>query len=56
LNASRSLAVFAIIVDPKDDRAIAFYEDFGFKRFPTRPGRLFLPTLIAAEASARIAG
>jgi len=33
LNASRSLAAFAIIVDVKDDRAVAFYEGFGFRRF-----------------------
>ncbi len=54
LSASRSLAVFAIIVDAKDERAAAFYESFGFERFPTRPGRLFLLTSTAAEALARI--
>jgi hypothetical protein len=31
LSVSRTLAVFAIIVDAKDDRAIAFYESFGFR-------------------------
>jgi GNAT superfamily N-acetyltransferase len=30
LSASQSLAVFAIIVDAKDDHAIAFYENFVF--------------------------
>jgi ribosomal protein S18 acetylase RimI-like enzyme len=56
LDASRTLAVFAIVVDAKDDRAAAFYESFGFTRFPTRPGRLFLLTSTAAEAFARAAG
>jgi GNAT superfamily N-acetyltransferase len=53
LSASRSLAIFAIIVDAKDDRAVAFYEDFGFRRFPARPARLFLLTSTAVEALAR---
>jgi ribosomal protein S18 acetylase RimI-like enzyme len=56
LDASRTLAVFAIVVDAKDDRAAAFYESFGFRRFPTRPGRLFLLTSTAAEAFGRAAG
>src|SRR6266542_11525 len=34
LDAARSLAVFAIVVDAKDDRAVAFYRDFGFLPFP----------------------
>jgi ribosomal protein S18 acetylase RimI-like enzyme len=53
LAAGRSMAVFAIVVDAKDDNAVAFYEGFGFLRFPTRPRRLFLPTATAAEALAR---
>jgi GNAT superfamily N-acetyltransferase len=53
LGASESLAVFAIIVDAKDDHAVAFYESFGFRRFPLRPGRLFLLTSTAAQAFAR---
>jgi len=53
LNAGQSLAVFAIIVDAKDSRAVAFYEDFGFKRFPMRPQRLFLLPSTAAEALTR---
>ena len=55
LSASQSLAVLAIMVDAKDDHAIAFYENFGFRRFPTRPGRLFLLTSTAAQALARAA-
>ena len=53
LTAGRSLAVFAIIVEAKDDRAIAFYESFGFRPFPTRARRLFLPTSTAAQAFTR---
>jgi GNAT superfamily N-acetyltransferase len=50
LTAGRSLAVFAIVVDAKDERGVAFYESFGFQPFPTRPRRLFLPTSTAAQA------
>uniref|UniRef100_B0SZL1 GCN5-related N-acetyltransferase n=1 Tax=Caulobacter sp. (strain K31) TaxID=366602 RepID=B0SZL1_CAUSK len=50
LGASRTLAVFAILVDAKDDKAVAFYEGFGFRPFPSRPSRLFLPTATAAAA------
>lgn len=55
LGAGRSLAVFAIVVDAKDDQAVVFYEGFGFRRFPTRPGRLFLLTSTAAQAFVRAA-
>jgi ribosomal protein S18 acetylase RimI-like enzyme len=55
LSASQSLAVFAIIADAKDDRAARFYENFGFRRFPLRPNRLFLLTTTAAEAFKRAA-
>jgi GNAT superfamily N-acetyltransferase len=55
LAASRCLAVFAIVVNAKDDHAVSFYENFGFRRFPMRPGRLFLLTSTAAEAFARAA-
>jgi ribosomal protein S18 acetylase RimI-like enzyme len=51
LSASQSLAVLAIMVDAKDDHAIAFYENFGFRRFPTRAGRLFLLTSTATQAA-----
>jgi GNAT superfamily N-acetyltransferase len=48
LGAGRSLAVFAIVVDAKDERAAEFYKAFGFRAFPSRPRRLFLPTATAA--------
>jgi GNAT superfamily N-acetyltransferase len=53
IDASRSLAVFAIVVDTIDERAAAFYRDFGFEPFPSRPLRLFMPASEAAEAVAR---
>ncbi|MGQ0664249.1 MAG: GNAT family N-acetyltransferase [Pseudomonadota bacterium] len=53
LSAGRSVAVFAIVVDAKDERARAFYQAFGFTPFPTRPGRLFLLTSTAATALER---
>jgi GNAT superfamily N-acetyltransferase len=42
---------FALIVDAKDDNAVAFYEHLGFQRFAGRPRSLFLPL-----ATAKIAG
>jgi ribosomal protein S18 acetylase RimI-like enzyme len=50
LSAAQSLAVFAIMVDAKDERAATFYEGFGFRRFPLRPDRLFLLASTAAAA------
>jgi ribosomal protein S18 acetylase RimI-like enzyme len=40
--ASGSLAVFAIVVEAIDEKAAAFYRDFGFTSFPNRPLRLRL--------------
>ncbi len=37
------IAVFALIVDAKDDQAEEFYEHHGFVRFVSRPRQLFLP-------------
>lgn len=54
LSAAQSLAVFAIIVDAKDERAARFYEEFGFRRFPLRPNRLFLLASAAIAALERI--
>lgn len=53
LGAARSLAVFAIVVDALDERAAAFYRDFGFLPFPSRQLRLFMPVSDAVEAMAR---
>ena len=54
LGVGRSLAVFAIVVDAKDERAARFYEAFGFRPFPLQPRRLFLPTATAAAALAQL--
>lgn len=53
LGAGRSVAVFAIVVDAKDDRAASFYRDLGFRSFPNRPLRLFMLTSVAAAALER---
>ena len=53
LGAGRSIAVFAIVVDAKGPRAVDFYKAFGFRPFPLRPQRLFLPTATAAAGLAR---
>jgi ribosomal protein S18 acetylase RimI-like enzyme len=53
LGAGRSVAVFAIVVDAKDERAADFYRGFGFRSFPNRPLRLFMLTSVAAAALER---
>lgn len=53
LSAARTLPVFAIVVDAKDENAAAFYRRIGFRRFPLRPSRLFMLASLAAEALER---
>ena len=53
IGASRSLAVFAIVVEARNEEAAAFYRNFGFAPFPSRPLRLFMPMSEAAEAVSR---
>jgi ribosomal protein S18 acetylase RimI-like enzyme len=43
IRASETLAVHAIIVDAKNDRAKAFYERYGFVAFTDTPNRPYLP-------------
>jgi ribosomal protein S18 acetylase RimI-like enzyme len=43
LRASAAMAVYALIVDAKNERAQTFYERYGFRSFATTPRRLFLP-------------
>lgn len=43
VRASTTIAVYAIIVDAKNERAHAFYERYGFRAFASEPRRLFLP-------------
>jgi GNAT superfamily N-acetyltransferase len=53
IGASGSLAVFAIVVEAIDEKAAAFYRDFGFTSFPNRPLRLFMSMAEAAKAISR---
>jgi GNAT superfamily N-acetyltransferase len=41
--ARADAAIFAILVDAKDDAAAAFYRRHGFAPFAARPRNLFLP-------------
>jgi ribosomal protein S18 acetylase RimI-like enzyme len=43
LQASAALAVYAVVVDAKNERSQAFYERYGFRPFASLPRRLFLP-------------
>ncbi len=44
--ASSVLAVAGIIVDAKDDKAISFYEHFGFINLPGKPDSMLLPASV----------
>jgi GNAT superfamily N-acetyltransferase len=43
-------AIFAIVVDAKDETAAQFYEHLGFHRFMSRPGSLFVPIATVLQA------
>lgn len=43
-------AVYAVVVDAKNDRAIAFYQKYGFRLFNSQPRTLFLPMATAEKA------
>ena len=47
-------AAFALLVDAKNDAAVAFYEHHGFHRFASQPRVLFLPLATAAKALAAV--
>jgi stage V sporulation protein SpoVS len=55
LRASEALAVHAIVVDAKNDRAKAFYERYGFVAFVDTPNHLYLPldTVLKARSGNR---
>jgi ribosomal protein S18 acetylase RimI-like enzyme len=42
-------ANFTLLVDAKDDAAVAFYQHYGFVPFATAPRVLFLPLATAAK-------
>ncbi len=44
------IGAFAIIVDAKDDRAVAFYQSDGFVLIPGETRRLFVPVATALRA------
>ncbi len=44
-------AIFALVVDAKDESALSFYQHLGFRRFASQPMRLFIPI---AEAARRL--
>ncbi len=48
--ATANPAVFALIVDAKDEQARGFYERLGFSRFESRQMSLFLPVATALAA------
>lgn len=43
-------AIFALVVDAKDEKAAAFYEHLGFRRFFSRPMSLYLSIVTALRA------
>jgi GNAT superfamily N-acetyltransferase len=47
------VSALALIVDAKDDSAVAFYLHHGFQRFADKPQSLFLPLATASKLIAR---
>ena len=43
VRAGDAIGVYAVVVDAKSDSAVAFYERYGFRAFPSTARRLFLP-------------
>lgn len=42
-------AAFTLLVDAKNDKAVAFYERFGFRALASQPRTLFLPLATARK-------
>jgi ribosomal protein S18 acetylase RimI-like enzyme len=49
-------AAFTLLVDVKNDLAVAFYQKFGFRVLPSRPRTLYLPMATAQKVFARGSG
>jgi predicted GNAT family N-acyltransferase len=49
LDHSKRIASMAVVVDAKDERARAFYKEYGFIELPDHPQRLFLPMETIAQ-------
>ena len=43
VHAAEQVGVMGMVVDAKDDKAVSFYEGFGFMRLSGTPNRLVLP-------------
>lgn len=43
LMVSNQIGIVAVVVDAKNEKAVAFYEHFGFIKLPENSHRLFLP-------------
>ena len=50
LEASRTIGARALVVHAIDDEAIGYYAGYGFRRFPSDSGPLFLPVETLAES------
>jgi ribosomal protein S18 acetylase RimI-like enzyme len=48
--AHAETAIFALVVDAKDDAAVSFYQHHAFRRFVSKPSSLFLPIATALQA------
>jgi ribosomal protein S18 acetylase RimI-like enzyme len=48
--AHAETAIFALVVDAKDEAAVSFYQHHGFRRFTSKPASLFLPVATALRA------
>jgi hypothetical protein len=42
-----------LVVEAKDDNAVAFYQHHGFQRFASKPQALFLPLTTALQGAAK---
>jgi len=49
LEASREVASVAVVVDAKDDGAVAFYRRYGFGRFADQANKLSFPMSVVEE-------
>jgi ribosomal protein S18 acetylase RimI-like enzyme len=54
--ANADPAIFALVVDAKDEPAAAFYEHLGFRRFVSRPMTLYLAMATALHAAQAAVG
>jgi ribosomal protein S18 acetylase RimI-like enzyme len=48
--AIQAAAAFALLVDAKNDQAVAFYQRYGFRALISQPRTLFLPLATAQKA------